>query len=179
MNINVQQLELNVNLHAIQPEFLNLELHYVIAENENTFRFTEWSEQTGENEKKFYCFLQQKELLIPAGDILLKESYVITEQPIYPVITDCKDLVAVIKTIKQNNVAKAIRNFSDEAFTNIKNDLSKEFSTVETHEVKSPSLQHHIFVVDDIEISVAPTMVYVRSKAPFSERHYQDAANKL
>jgi hypothetical protein len=177
MNIDLEQLALNVNLHALQSSFLNLELHYIIARNENKFRFTDWRELPGKGEQKFFCFLQEKELFIPAGNIVLKESYVITQQPIYPLIVDCKDLIAVMNTAKSQTVAKGIRQFSDDDFGVIQNDLQKKFASVKTHMVTSPSLRHHIFVVDEIEISVAPSMVYFRMKAPFSESHYEDAAH--
>jgi len=175
MNIDLKQLEVNVNLHALQPDFLNLELHYVIAENENTFRFSDWNELPKENEEKFYCFLKEKEFKIPAGNVVLKESYVVTKEPIYPLIADVKDFISVFKTVQKNKVAKAIRRFSVEDLDTIKKDLQKEFKTVETHVVASPQLQHHIFIVNDIEVSVAPTMVYFRIKAPFSESHYHNA----
>jgi hypothetical protein len=172
MNIDLKQLEINVNFHALQADFLNLELHYIIAENENTFRFVDWDKLPNANEQKFYCFLQQKEILIPGGNVALKESYVVTQEPIYPLISDCKDFVSVIETVQKNKVAKGIRRFSNEDLITIKNDLNDEFETVETHVVASPKLQHHIFVVNDTEISVAPTMVYFRIKAPFAESHY-------
>jgi len=175
MNIDVQQLEINVNLHAIQPDFRNLELHYIIAENESNFRFADWQEQPNANEQKFYCFLQEKELFIPAGNIVLKESYRLNNEPVYPIIKDCKDFLQMINTVKTKGVGKAIRQFSMEDLETIKKDLEDEFETVETHVVASPKLQHHIFVVEDVEISVAPTMVYFRKKAPFSEKHYQQA----
>ena len=66
-------------------------------------------------------------------------------------------------------MAKGIRRFSEEELETIKGDLQKEFETVETHFVASPELQHHIFIVNDIEISVAPTMVYFRIKAPLQK----------
>lgn len=175
MNIDIQQLTENVNLHAMQPDFLNLELHYVIAESADLFRFVNWQDQPGGNEKKFYCFLQDKALSIPAGGVVLKESYMLTEQPIYPVIKDCKDFLQIIKKVQQNKVGKGIRHFLMEDLETIKKDLEDEFENVKTHVVASPKLQHHIFVVDDVEISVAPTMVYFRLKAPFSEHHYHTA----
>jgi hypothetical protein len=175
MNLDVQQLTINVNLHALQADFRNLELHYIIAENENSFRFADWQETPTLDEQKFYCFLQEKELFIPAGNIALRESYVLTDQPIYPLIGDCKDFLSVIKAVKKNGVAKGIRRFTMEDLDTIKNDLLDEFKTVETHIVASPKLQHHIFVAEDVEISVAPTMVYFRIKAPFAENHYQEA----
>ena len=175
MNIDVQQLEINVNLHAIQPDFRNLELHYIIAETENNFRFAGWQEQPNANEQKFYCFLQEKELFIPAGNVVLKESYGLGTEPVYPIAKDCKDFLQIINTVRSNGVGKAIRQFSMEDLETIKKDLEDEFGSVETHIVASPKLQHHIFVVDDVEISVAPTMVYFRKKAPFSEKHYQQA----
>ena len=178
MNIDIKQLEINVNLHALQSSFLNLELHYIIAENANRFRFVSWQEMPGAKEQKFYCFLLERELLIPAGNILLKESYVVTNDALYVIVEDCKTMLSVIETVKEKTVAKAIRKFSDEDFDSIKNDLQKEFATVEKHVVTSPSLRHHIFVVDDVEISVAPTMVYFRMKAPFAESHYQDAKHE-
>jgi hypothetical protein len=178
MNIDLDKLTINVNLHAIEPTFLNLELHYVIAENENAFRFADWREAPNLNEEKFYCFLQEKELLIPAGNIILKESYVITRDPAYPSIKNCKELIAFIETVKNNKTAKAIRQFSNEDLAVMQKDLQKEFATVEKHVVTSPSLQHHIFVVSDVEISVAPTMIYFRLKTPFAESHYYDAAHE-
>src|SRR5436189_3517 len=35
MNIDLKQLEINVNFHSLQPGFLNSELHYVIASDED------------------------------------------------------------------------------------------------------------------------------------------------
>src|SRR5690348_11167777 len=160
MNIDLKELAINVNIHALQPDFLNLELHYIIAENENTFRFVDWNVLPKENEQKFYCFLQEKEIFIPAGNVALKESYVVTREPIYPLISDCKDFASAFETVQKNKVAKGVRRFSNEELKTIKEDLQKEFKTVETHVVASPQLQHHIFVVNDIEVSVAPTMVY-------------------
>lgn len=175
MNIDIQQLTINVNLHAAQPDFLNLELHYVIASSADLFRFVDWQEIPQPNEQKFYCFLQDKELNIPTAGIVLKESYVLTTTPIYPVIKDCKDFLHLIKQVQQNKFAKAIRQFAMTDLETIKKDLQDEFEKVETHVVASPKLAHHIFVVEDVEISVAPTMVYFRMKAPFSEKHYQQA----
>jgi hypothetical protein len=175
MNIDIQQLEINVNMHAMQPDFRNLELQYIIAENENIFRFTDWQVQPNANEQKFYAFLQENELLIPAGNVVLKESYSLTSEPIYPVIKDCKDFLQIINNVRKNGIGKAVRHFSMEDLETIKKDLEDEFETVETHVVTSSKLQHHIFVVDNVEISVAPTMVYFRLKAPFSEKHYQQA----
>jgi hypothetical protein len=175
MNIDVKQLEINVNFHALQPDFLNLELHYIIAENENEFRFVEWDELPKQNEQKFYCFLKEKEIFIPAGNIGLKESYVLIQEPIYPLISNCKDFISAFETVHKNKIAKGIRQFSNEELEAIKEDLQKEFKTVETHVVASPQLRHHIFVVNDMEVSVAPTMVYFRIKAPFAESHYQHA----
>src|SRR5581483_8440689 len=167
MNIDLKQLEINVNFHALQHDFLNLELHYIIAENENTFRFVEWDTLPNSNEEKFYCFLKEKEIFIPAGNVNLKESYVITREPIYPLIESCKDFISVFEAVEKNKVAKGIRRFSIEELESIKADLQKEFERVETHSVASVELNHHIFVVNDIEISVAPTMVYFRIKSPF------------
>jgi hypothetical protein len=178
MNIILKQLEISVDLHAVQPEFLNLELHYIIAERGNKFRFTDWNEMPKANEQKFYCFLQEKQLLIPAGNIVLKGSYVIMSEPIYPLITDCNDLIDVIETVNKDRPAKAIRQFSNEDLESIKRDLQKKFALVETHIVASPRLKHHILVADHHEISVSPTMVYLRMKAPFPERHYQDASHE-
>jgi hypothetical protein len=175
MNIDLEQLEINVNFHAMQPDFLNLELHYIIAENEKTFRFVEWNELPKANEQKFYCFLKEKEIFIPAGNVTLKESYAVTQEPVYSLISDCKDFVSVFETVQKNKVAKGVRRFSNEELETIKNDLQKEFETVETHVVASPELKHYIFVVNNIEVSVAPTMVYFRIKAPFAESHYDDA----
>ena len=57
MNIDTKQLEINVNLHSLQPGFLNAELHYIIAASENTFRFANRDEEPKKGEQKFYCFL--------------------------------------------------------------------------------------------------------------------------
>jgi len=171
MNINLEQLEINVNFHALQPDFFNLELHYIIAEDEKTFRFVEWNESPKANEQKFYCFLKEKEIFIPAGNVL-KESYVVTRESIYPLISDCKDFISVFETVQKNKVAKGVRRFTNEELETIKNNLQNEFEIVETHVVASPELKHYIFVVNNIEVSVAPTMVYFRIKAPFAKSHY-------
>ena len=67
MKIDVKQLEINVNFHALQPDFSNLELHYIIAENENTFRFADWNELPKVNEEKFYSFLKEKRNFYSCG----------------------------------------------------------------------------------------------------------------
>src|SRR5437763_9773794 len=125
MNIDKKQLEINVNLHSLQPDFLNYELHYVIASNENSFRFVNWDEEPKTGEQKFYCFLAEQELFIPAGNILLKESYVLKEEPLYPLIFNYSDFVSAIDTVQQTSVAKFIRRFSNNEIGIIKNALEK------------------------------------------------------
>jgi hypothetical protein len=175
MHIDLKQLEINVNFHSLQPGFLNSELHYVIASDENTFRFSDWDEVPAANEQKFYCFLMEKELFMPAGNIILKESYVLKEEPIYPLLSNYKDFVSAIETIKQNRIAKYIRKFTGEDIDTIKNNLQEKYGEVETHVITSREARHQLFVVSDIEISISDTMVYFRMKAPFSESHYQHA----
>jgi hypothetical protein len=175
MNIDLKHLEINVNFHSLQPGFLNSELHYIIASDENAFRFSDWDEEPAVNEQKFYCFLMEKELFIPAGNIILKESYVLKEEPIYPLLSNYEDFISPIETTKQNRIGKYIRSFSDEDIATIKNDLQEKYGEVETHVVASSEAQHQLFVVNDIEMSISDTMVYFRMKAPFSESHYQHA----
>src|SRR5437660_12809607 len=100
MNIDLKQLEINVNFHSLQPGFLNSELHYIIATDENTFQFADWNEAPQEHEQKFYCFLMEKEFFIPAGNITLKESYVLKEEPIYPLLSTHKDFISAIEAMK-------------------------------------------------------------------------------
>lgn len=172
MNIDIKQLEINVNLHSLQPGFLNYELHYVIASNENNFRFANWSEEPQSGEKKFYCFLVEKELFIPAGNVLLKESYVLKEEPLYPSVSNADDFIAVIETLSKTSVHKCIRRFSDDDINIIHIGLEERYGMVERHLVTSPQSRHLILVLDSVEISVSATMVYFRHKAPFSESHY-------
>ncbi|HEY6976456.1 MAG TPA: hypothetical protein VH396_09200, partial [Chitinophagaceae bacterium] len=160
MSIDLKQLEINVNFHSLQPGFLNSELHYIIASDENTFQFAKWDETPQTNEQKFYCFLMKKELFIPAGNITLKESYVLQEKPIYPLLSCCEDFISAIEKIKQNRTTKYIRRFSDEDVDTLKNNLQEKYQDVETHIVTSHEAQHRLFVVNDIEISISDTMVY-------------------
>jgi hypothetical protein len=175
MSIDLKQLEINVNFHSLQPGFLNSELHYIIASDENIFRFSDWDEVPQANEQTFYCFLMEKELFIPAGNIILKESYVLKEEPIYPLLSSYEDFISAIEKIKQNKIAKYIRRFSDEDIATIKNNLQEKYGEVETHVVTSREAQHQLFVVNDIEISISGAMIYFRMKAPFSESHYRHA----
>ena len=172
MNIDIKQLEINVNLHSMQPGFLNYELHYIIASGENNFRFVSWHEEPHRNEQKFYCFLVEKELFIPSGNIVLKEHYVLKEEPVYPLISNANDFIAVIETLPKTVVYKCIRRFFDDDINTIHIDLEEKYGMVEKHVVTSPQSHHLIFVLDSVEISVSVTMVYFRHKAPFSESHY-------
>jgi hypothetical protein len=172
MRIDIKQLEINVNLHCLQPNFINLELHYIIASSENAFRFVGWNEEPGSGEKKFYCFLTENELHIPAGNISLKESYVLTEEPAYPELMGAADFAAMIEKVPQAGVAKGIRRFSNEDIDEIKNSLCNKFGDCEKHIITSAEAQHCLFLVNDIEISMSATMVYFRSKTRFSESHY-------
>lgn len=173
MSINVDQLEINVNLHALQPDFLNSELHYVIAQNENSFRFAAWDEEPGVGEEKFYCFLTEQELLIPAGNILLRQSYVLKEDSIYPPASNYIDFIEAIETLEENDAAKRIRQFYDEDVDNIKHGLEEKYDTVEKHIVTSRQGRHLLFLIKDVEISISAAMVYFRYKTPFNESHYR------
>src|SRR3954454_11073736 len=133
MNIDIDQLEINVNLHALQPDFLNSELYYVIAQNENSFRFAEWDEEPDVDEEKFYCFLTEEELLIPAGNIVLKESYVLRESSLYPAASNYIDFAKTIETLKAGGAAKRIRRFYDEDINVIQEGLEEKYSVVEKH----------------------------------------------
>jgi hypothetical protein len=178
MSINLKQLEINVNLYCLRPDFLNYELHYIIASNENEFRFAEWDELPAENEKKFYAFLLEKELFIPAGNITLKESYELTETPMYPVLKDHTDFIPVIEYLGSSGLAKCIKQFHDKDIDVIKNNLENTVGPIEKHLVTSNEAQHLLLVLNNAEISVSATMIYFRPKAPFSESHYNDAAKE-
>lgn len=174
MSINIKQLEINVNLHALEPNFLNYELHYIIASNENTFRFATWDEEPEPGEKKYYCFLTEEELLIPAGDIRLEESYVLKDEPIYPVLSNASDFCKILSNLDTSTVAKGIRRFANEDIDVIKRGLEDTCGPVNKHVVTSSQAQHLLLVVGEVEISISATMVYFRHKAPFSDSHYQN-----
>lgn len=173
MNIDLKQLEINVNLHVLQPNFLSYELHYVIASSENTFRFATWDEEPKEGERKFYCFLTEEELFIPAGNIKLEESYALKEEPVYPVISNANDFCTIISNLDNLGVAKGVRRFSNEEIDVIKKGLEETCGPVNKHLVTSPQAQHLLLVVGEVEISISATMVYFRHKAPFSDTHYE------
>jgi len=173
MSINIDQLEINVNLHALQPDFLNSELYYVIAKNENSFRFAEWHEEPSVNEEKFYCFLTEQDLIIPAGNILLRESYVLKETSIYPHASNYIDFIEAIETLEPNNASKRVRQFYDEDVNAIKEGLEEKYDAVEKHVVTSRQGRHLLFLIENVEISVSATMVYFRYKTPFNESHYR------
>ena len=173
MSIDIDQLEINVNLHALRPEFLNSELHYVIAQNENSFRFATWHEEPEENEEKFYCFLTEQDFLIPAGNVLLKESYMLREDSVYPPVSNYMDFIESIETLEAGGAAKRIRRFYDEDIDKIREGLEEKYGTVEKHVVKSKQGQHLLFLLNNVEISISATMVYFRYKTPFNESHYK------
>jgi len=167
MNLDTKQLELNFNLHALQPNFLNLELHYIIAKSENDFRFAEWNEPAGENEKKFYCFLVDKELFIPAGNITIKESYVLEEESIYPTASNASDFINTINTCPEKCSAKRVRRFTSDEIENIKEGLRAKFGHLDAHVVKSAEGEHLLLKVDGVDISISATMVYFRDASQF------------
>lgn len=171
--MDTKQLELNVNLHSLQPGFTNSELHYVVAENENKFRFVDWNEEPKEGEQKFYCYLTEQKRSIPAGNIELHESYVLKQEAIYPVITIASDFVQLVNTAKKDELTKGIRKFFDEEISAIKSALEEKFQSVETHLVRSHQGQHLLILFDHMEASISATMIYLRHKTPVSESHYQ------
>ena len=173
MSIDKKQLEINVNLFSLKPEFLNYELHYVIAQSENSFRFATWNEEPGPEEQKFYFFLTENELFIPAGNIRLEESYVLKEEPIYACVSSYKDFISAIEKVEQVGVAKSIKCFSDEETDTIRKQLEDKFGKIEKHLVKSSQGQHLLLVFEQFEISISATMVYFRWKTPFNASHYQ------
>ncbi len=174
MSIDKTQLEINVNLFSLKPEFLNYELHYVIAESENSFRFASWDEEPGPGEQKFYFFLTENELFIPAGNITLEESYVLKEEPIYPCVSSNKDFIAAIEKVRESGVAKCVKCFSNADTDNIKEQLEDKFGKIEKHLVKSSQGQHLLLVFEQFEISISATMVYFRWKTPFNATHYEN-----
>jgi hypothetical protein len=167
MALDKKQLELNFNLHSLQPNFSNLELHYIIAKSENDFRFAEWSDIAGENEQKFYCFLVDKELFIPAGNITLKQSYLLEEEPIYPTAATTEDFVKTIEGLEKFGSAKCVRKFSSEAVDSIQKELCEKYGQVDCHVVKSDEGQHYLMKVKGVDISISATMVYFRDASQF------------
>ena len=69
----------------------------------------------------------EQELFIPAGNIILKASYVLKEEPIYPLLSNYEDFISAIETIKQNGIAKYIRRFPDQDIDTIKNKLQEKY----------------------------------------------------
>jgi hypothetical protein len=172
MAIDKKQLEINVNLYAMQPNFLNYELHYIIAESETTFRFAKWNEKPGDSEEKFYFFLTQEPMHIPAGDTTLNQSYALREEPIYQCVSSFGDFVVAIEKVKRDGVQKSIRCFDDKFVDVLKSELSGQYGTVEKHVVTSSQGRHLLLVFDDIEVSISATMVYFRHKTPVNAQHY-------
>lgn len=173
MHIDIKQLEINVNLHAFRTDFLNLELHYVLATSEQQFRFASFDEQPQENERRFYCFLVDKELHIPAGNMALKQSYVLQEEPAYAVVSKAEDFFPIIDCIEDNCASKAVRNFPDEAIEDIHRALEQKYGQAEKHLVKSPEFQHLLLVLPGAEVSISATMVYFKQKLQLTEQHYE------
>jgi hypothetical protein len=173
MSIDKKQLEINVNLFALEPNFLNYELHYVIASDEKTFRFANWDDEPKSGEKKYYCFLTEEPLQIPAGDIKLEESYVLKEEPVYPVAATLDDFVTIIEQVKKDSTGKAVRQFTNDAIDIISEQLKQKYKDVEKHVVTSDQAQHVLILVDEIEISISATMLYFRNKTAISDSHYQ------
>lgn len=175
INIDEKQLEVNFNLHSMQPGFLNLELHYIIAKSESTFQFATWDEEPKDDEQKYYCFLTGNELYIAAGDITLKESYALSTGPAYPLLSNYTDFIILINTVlRDHTLAKGIRRFYDDQIDEIQNNLCVQFGDCEKHIVTSAEASHTLFVIKEVEVSISATMVYFRYKAPFSEKHYRD-----
>jgi len=170
--MNLEQLTMNVNLHRLQPNFLNCELYYIIASNENEFRFAAWNDQPQPGEEKYYCFLQDQPLHIPAGNIDLKESYVLSERPPYPIMQQAEDFIAAIDQLAQTGVSKAIRCFDIHEMDQIRQALDKHYGSSEEHLVRSDEAQHQLVVVNNVEISIAATMVYFRRRVPITQEHY-------
>lgn len=173
MGIDKKQLEINVNLYALKPDFFNYELHYVIADGENSFRFATWNEEPGAGEQKFYFFLTEDELHIPSGNITLHQSYVLKEEPIYQCVSSYDDFTKAIEKVETDGVAKAVRCFSAEDADAIRASLEEKYGPIEKHLVTSSQGQHMLLVFDNIEISISATMVYFRHKTPFNASHYE------
>lgn len=178
-NINLHQLEINVNLHALQPNFLNRELHYVIASDENTFRFVELYEQPNADEQRFYCFLSDKPLTIPAGDIKLNRSYILDTKPAYPVLKTALDFIPIIDCIDDDCTAKAIRNFSDEYIKAIQQELQQQYGAAEMHLIKSPEFEHLLLILPQVEISISATMVYFKQRFSETSEHYNHLKQEM
>src|SRR5438128_2532062 len=173
MDLDKKQLEINVNLFSLQPNFFNYELHYVVARNENNFRFVAWDEKPKEGEQKFYFFLSQQELFIPAGSITLSQSYVLSEEPLYPCVSTYHDFAQAIERVKNEGVGKFVKCFYDDNTEVIKKQLEDHFGAIEKHLVTSSQGQHLLLIFDNIEISISATMVYFRHKTLINQSHYQ------
>lgn len=171
MHIDINELQKNVNLFAKQPGFVNLELHYIIAKTNEDFRFATWDEEADDNEIKYYCFLSDHETT--GENAPFKESYVLSDDPIYPIVSNFHDFKKEIESISiEPGLDKGIRRFHDSQIEGLQNDLWEEFVECEKHVVTSVEAKHLLFVVKDVEVSISKTMVYFRYKAPFAERHY-------
>lgn len=170
--MDMEQLTMNVNMHSLQPNFYNCELHYIIASDEKTFRFAGWEEQPESNELRFYYFLNSHELTIPAGDITMKQSYQLYTKPLYPLLSTPEDFIATINLLDDKGASKAIRKFNDASIEPICQVLRTKYGNVQQHFVKSTEWQHLLLVMDNIEISIAATMVYFKQKVHFTGQHY-------
>lgn len=169
MSIDKKQLELNVNIYALKPDFLNHELHYVFVSEDKTFRFGVWNDEPSNGEKKYYCFLTEDELALPEQGITLKESYVLKEEAIYPVAANADDFIFLIEQIKKGSTAKAIRGFSNDAIDEIADALKQKDLTVDKHVVTSKEGQHVLLIINnEIEASISATMIYFRLRPPFN-----------
>lgn len=177
--IDLKQLEINVNMYALQPDFLSLELHYIIASSDKEFRFVEWHEEPKEGEFKFFCFLTDNQLHIPAGDVLLPESYVLTDEAVFPLIANTDDFMSAVDNVSKENTVKGIRRFTTDNLEVIRQNLENKYGFAELHQVKSGQGSHLILLTDSVEFSISATMVYCRSKTPVNAIHYRHVKEDL
>ncbi len=173
MSINVPQLQINVNLHALQPGFKNSELYYVLATTENNFRFAGLSDAPSPAETRYYCFYTDTPLTIPAGNISLPKSYVLQTESPYTVVNTAEDIYPLIDCIESNDTCKAVRNFPDHEIDGIFNAIKAHYGSAEKHLIQSPEFQHLLILLPGVEISVSATMVYFKKRIALTTNHYQ------
>lgn len=178
MHIDKDALEKIVNLHTLQPGFLNSELHYVLAKSPLDFKFTNWKTTVDDDAKLYYCFLTDQPLHISAGDITVDESYTLSEDPIYPIIASFEDFCILLDDVRAGAVVKGIRQFEDETLEQMRTLLSHKYGNAELHVVSSRQGQHTLLIFDNIEVSVANTMVYFRPKTIVNREHYAHIAQE-
>lgn len=158
--MNIDKIQQEFNEFSLAPNFNRADLHYIKVDDKDSFQFSYWNDKLQTNQKRFYCFLTDRDFTMEGWNLTWPKSYVLYVSPIYPIVVNSEDFVEQLRNIKADEIIKCVRQFSEDDINTIRDELKQKFTGLESNFSFTMQGILRVFKIEEKYIVITFSMVY-------------------